>query len=126
MKLMLVYNADSGIFNAVSDSVKKTITPDDYECSLCAVTYGIVTMRHEWRKFLGSLPMEKQFVHRDEIAKAGLGGRFDLPAIILEDKLGSQNVLVSREELAAITDLSDLIDITQERLDQTTVAPAEL
>lgn len=116
MKLLLVYNADSGVFNAVSDSVKKAVRPEEYECSLCAVTHGLVAMRHEWRKFLGSLPMEKEILHRDEMVKSGLKGSFSLPAIVLETAPRDYAVLVGSDELNAITDLSELIGLTQQRI----------
>ncbi|MEP0188881.1 MAG: hypothetical protein ABJP70_05640 [Erythrobacter sp.] len=116
MKLILIYNADTGVFNAVSDSIKKTLSPVDYQCSLCAVTHGLVSMRHEWRKFLGSLPMDKEFIHRDEAAKFGIEGRYDLPALVLEDSDKMQTLLIGSDELNAINDLSELIGLTQQRI----------
>jgi len=68
-KLIFVYNADSSVFSQVSDAVKKIVTPNKYECNLCTVTYGAISMKDEWREFLDSLPFEKEFLHRDKFHK---------------------------------------------------------
>lgn len=65
-KLILVYNTDSSVFAQVSDVFKKIATPSKYECNLCMVTYGAVSMKDEWKEFLNSLSFEKEFLHRDE------------------------------------------------------------
>ena len=42
--LILVYNADSGFFNALADSAHKLLSPSTYDCRLCALTYGAIQM----------------------------------------------------------------------------------
>jgi len=68
-KLIFVYNADSSVFSQVSDAVKKIVTPSKYECNLCMVTYGAISMKDEWKEFLDALLFEKEFLHRDEFQK---------------------------------------------------------
>jgi len=68
-KLIFVYNADSSVFSQVSDAIKKVVTPSKYECNLCMITYGAVSMKDEWRKFLDALLFEKEFLHRDEFQR---------------------------------------------------------
>lgn len=68
-KLIFVYNADSSVFSRVSGTIKKVVTPSKYECNLCMVTHGAVSMKDEWREFLDALPFEKEFLHRDEFQK---------------------------------------------------------
>ena len=48
-RLLVVYNADSGILNALGHAVHKLVKPETYPCSLCAITYGAVSMRKEWK-----------------------------------------------------------------------------
>ena len=43
--LVFVYNADSGFFEALKDGVTKFASPSTYPCRLCALTYGLATMR---------------------------------------------------------------------------------
>lgn len=116
--LLLVYNANSGIFNALSDHVRKYTAPDTYECSLCAVTYGFVDMRWEWRRFLGELPVKKKFLHRDEFWRDFPDVKADLPAIFLEPADGALTPLLEAHELNQINDLSVLIAMVEKRLDR--------
>lgn len=116
--LVLIYNADSGIFNALSDTLAKTFAKDDYECSLCAVTHGMVSMRHEWRKFLGSLPVAKKIYHRDDFVRDYPNLRPSLPVIMLAQGGAQPEILIGSDELNEISDLSELIGLTQHRLAQ--------
>ena len=115
--LIMVYNADEGMFNAMSDTAHKIFSPDTYECSLCRVTHGMVSMRWEWRKFLGSIPLSKQFYHRDEFARKFGDTKIVLPAILTQEQGAEPKVLINKDELGAITDLSRLIALIDERLD---------
>ena len=115
--LILAYNADQGILNAMTDSAHKLLSPDTYDCSLCKVTHGMVSMRWEWRKFLGSLDLKKEFYHRDDFSGVVDGLVVPLPAILTRAGDAQPQVLISHEELKAIVDLSELIALLKNRLD---------
>jgi len=115
-QLLLVYNADSGILNALVHAVHKTVRPETYECTLCAITYGAVSMRREWRRFLDNQPIEKVFHHRDDFAEAYPGHNFDLAAILIREGEGAPEVLVSSNELDCLNGLEQLITLTARRL----------
>ena len=114
--LLMVYNAEEGMFNAMSDTAHKIFSPDTYECSLCQVTHGMVSMRWEWRKFLGSLPLKKQFFHRSDFAETFGDINIVLPAILTQEEGQKPKVLIGKEELTKITDLSELIALMEQRL----------
>ena len=115
-QLILVYNADSGLLNALVHAVHKAVRPETYECTLCAITYGAVSMRGEWRRFLNSLPMEKVFHHRDDFADAFPGHDFDLATILMRQEGREPEVLVSKHDLDGVASVSELIDMTIDRL----------
>lgn len=115
-KLVLAYNAEGGLLNALTDSVKKVLSKDDYECSLCAVTHGMVSMRYEWRKFLGGLPHDKAFYHRDDLPARYVEAGIMLPVIMLDDGETTPTTLINSQELAQINDLSQLMDLLKQRL----------
>ncbi|QDH33125.1 hypothetical protein [Porphyrobacter sp. YT40] len=115
-RLILVYNADSGLLNAVKDAVWKVVRPETYPCSLCALTYGWVSMHGRWRDFLKHLPLTKVFHHRDDFAAAFPGLAIALPAILLAKSEDAPQVLVSAEELGALPDLEALIALVSQRL----------
>ncbi|WP_240782097.1 hypothetical protein [Qipengyuania sediminis] len=115
-ELIIVYNADGGPFAALADMLHKAISPETYSCSLCAVTYGPVAMRGEWRRFLGGLLLAKRFFHRDDFAVAFPGLAISLPAILLREGADTPCVLVSAQELDAASDLAALIALVRQRL----------
>ena len=115
-ELLIVYNANSGPFAALADALHKAISPATYSCSLCAVTYGPVAMRGEWRRFLDSLPLAKRFYHRDDFAAAYPGLTIALPAILLREGAEAPRVLVLAEELDESRDLTSLIELLRQRL----------
>jgi hypothetical protein len=64
-KLLLVYNAYNGAFNALADTLHKVFSPATYQCSLCQYTCGLTGMVLPWKKFLDSLGLESRFLYRD-------------------------------------------------------------
>jgi hypothetical protein len=79
--LVFVYNADSGVFNTLADAAHKIFSPRTYACNLCALTYGAVSMRGEWKQFLEGIGRPLEFLHADELAtRYGLRG-VPLPAV---------------------------------------------
>ena len=115
-RLMIVYNADSGILNALAHAVHKAIRPSTYPCSLCALTYGAVSMRRQWRHFLSGLRMDKVFHHRDDFSRTFPGHSFALPAILISENGNPLRILVSNETLDRIHDVEQLIAVVEERL----------
>ncbi len=73
-QLIFVYNAESGLFNSLSDFAHKILSPSTYKCQLCALTYGNFNMNTQWKKFINTLPVKVIFLHKDEfISKYGFG-----------------------------------------------------
>jgi len=46
-KIVFIYNAKSGLFAGLSDVVTKIVAPSQYECNLCKITYGPLSMKEE-------------------------------------------------------------------------------
>lgn len=114
--LIFVYNADGGILHAIGDMVHKLVSPATYPCSLCALTYGAVSMRKEWRGFLTRLGLPTLFLYRDEF-RSDLDRRdIPLPAILLGGAAGPPAVLLSAPELNAMADLPALMATVEARL----------
>lgn len=107
-ELLFVYNADEGLFAAIGDAVHKAVSPGTYPCSLCAVSYGAVRMRPEWRAYLKALPYQTRFFHRQDFRRAYPAVAVELPAILL-DEGGSPRVLVDAGTLNGVGDVKELI-----------------
>ena len=116
MELIFIYNAGSGLFNAMSDFAHKLLSPSTYPCSLCMLTYGNTGMKKEWKTFLESLPYKKTFLHKDEAQKTSVEIPKELPAILLKDEQGEIQQLVSATELNQLQSLKELMLFLQKRL----------
>lgn len=115
-RLVIVYNAEAGIAAGVMDSVHKLVSPATYPCQLCAVTYGLVAMKREWRAFLDGLAMEPVFHHRPDF-RAAYPQAADWPLpLVAVDADGMLTPLVSAADFAAIPDLATLIATVRARL----------
>jgi hypothetical protein len=114
-KILFVYNADSGLLNAMMDWGHKIISPETYQCSLCALTYDNLGMRRGWREFVNELEHEVEFLHRDELAeKYGLRDA-PLPATFLVQD-GQPQLWISTEEMNACNSLEALQALVTEKL----------
>ncbi len=113
MKLIFVYNADSGPISGLFDIGHKIISPDTYTCGLCKLTFDTFTEKQAWRAFRESSPFEMEFLHRDEFEnKYGL--TYDYPVILLRH--AETEVLLSNKQIDQFAQLDDLIKAIKERL----------
>jgi len=114
-KLLFVYNADSGLSNALLDYGKKYLSPSKYDCRLCMLSYGPFGMRKDWKQFVASLPYDAEFLHKDDFAKRYPLEGFSFPAVLVlkDEKI---EVLVSSEEFKSIATLTALIDTVKSKL----------
>ena len=113
--LIFVYNADSGIFNALLDSLHKTFSPKTYKCSLCALTYTSLSMKKKWKDFISKLNVPVLFLHRDELEKKYGITAIQLP-VLLANKGTHFDVLLSAERINEIKHLEDLIEQVEQKM----------
>jgi hypothetical protein len=107
MKLLFVYNAKAGLVAGMMDSIHKAVSPDTYECSLCAITHGAFTMNKDWRAYLKTLPLPVTFHHRPDFREAYPDAKVDLPAVLL-DRDGALEVVLTAADLKAAPDVNGL------------------
>ena len=107
MKLIFVYNADSGLANTVKDIGQKLFSPQTYGCLLCSLTHGTFRENPKWKSFRESAGTEMLFLHRDEFEQQ-YGKKLDYPVIQKEG--ASLDVVISKEEMADFATLDNLID----------------
>ncbi len=114
--LVFVYNADSGLFNTLTDIAHKIFSPESYQCNLCAITYGTFAVRGEWKAFLETLPCDLEFLHRDEFMARYPQASNTLPAVFLRDGDGLE-MMISAEEINACPSIAELKQLIISRLD---------
>lgn len=106
MKLIFIYNANSGLLNALLDIGHKLVSPQTYPCSLCALTHGLLTERRQWRQFREKATTEMEFLHKDEFSQK-YHQNFDYPVVLKKEK--ELRILISQQELNQLKTLDELI-----------------
>jgi hypothetical protein len=106
MKLIFVYNADSGMLNTVKDISHKLFSPQTYDCFLCSLTHDTFKENSEWKAFRSGSAIEMVFLHRDEFEER-YNRKMEYPIILKETD--SLETVISKETLASYSSLGDLI-----------------
>lgn len=113
--LVFVYNAESGLFNALSDLAHKTLSPETYSCNLCALTYTALGMRKDWKQFIETLGASAEFLHADELQQRhGVSG-VPLPAVFKRAG-GVLELWIDAGEINACRTVEDLKRLVSGRL----------
>ena len=114
-KIIFVYNADSGLLNAMKDWAHKIVSPETYPCSLCALTYDNLGMRRPWRDFVKELGYDVEFLHRDELAeKYGVKDAM-LPAAFIQQN-GKLELRLTSETMDDCNSLDELQTLVKQNL----------
>lgn len=112
-RLVFVYNADAGLFNALADAAHKILSPSTYRCHLCALTHNSFAMRRDWKEFLATLDPPPAFLHAGELRERGVAG-VELPAVFAE-RGGRLEPLIAAAEINACRSLEDLKSLVASR-----------
>ncbi|OON69414.1 hypothetical protein [Hymenobacter sp. CRA2] len=115
-QLLFIYNASAGLGHAILDSLHKVVSPGTYPCHLCGLTYGLTSMRPEWKAFLRTLPLPTRFLYREDLPEKypALVSQ-PLPAIFLEDDMGHTTPLITAADMEPL-DLPGLTGLLHQRL----------
>ena len=106
-QLVFVYNADSGMFNTLTDIAHKVFSPQTYECNLCAISHSYLSERSEWKDFISNLGAECEFLHRDEFEKKYQIKDKDYPIIFVKNE-NSLDVCLDANAINGCDDMDKL------------------
>ena len=115
-RLLMIYNADEGFFNALNDWAHKIFSPETYDCRLCRYTYGVTGMLTAWKTFLERQPFPTIFFHRPEFRKAFPDYRDVALPLILVEKDGHIDVLLLADDIGDTGGIVPLMELVQSRL----------
>lgn len=106
--LIFVYANDGGVFNTLIDIGHKIVSPQTYNCNLCAITYGVFTENKIWKDFIRGLSIPVHFFHRDDFFKKYPGRTETLPALfkLEEDTL---SLSISADQINSMKTIDELI-----------------
>lgn len=100
-RLILVFDADSGVKAMLADVVKKAFGRED--CALCEITYGPLGKRLAWQACESRLGMPVRDLHRDELPAAWGLERAHLPCVLVQDGEAKPEMLLTKAQIAACT-----------------------
>lgn len=123
-RMVMVYNADEGLFNALNDWAHKIFSPDTYDCRLCRYTYGVTGMLKPWKTFVERQPFPTDFLYRPFFRKAHPEYRDVALPLILTEKDGVLDVLLLADEIKDAGELDALIKLVRARLETWQPPPA--
>ena len=109
--LIFVYNARSGVSNALIDYLHKVIFPSTYECSLCSLTYNNYGQVKVWKQFTQSLNIPIYFKYSDHLSEIGLDKKTKLPIVVNTDLY----VVASAEEINQCKTIGALIELIRKK-----------
>jgi len=113
--LIFAYNANSGLFNAVTDLAHKAFSPQTYQCNLCALTHSTFGMRRGWKVFLETLEMELEFLHADELKSRYRVSDVPLPAVF--KKQGAElELLIGADSINECWTIDELKQLVSDNL----------
>lgn len=107
-ELLFVYNANATVYAVTIDFFHKLFSPETYQCNLCRVTYGPVSMKREWKEFLASLPYNILFYHKDQFSRV-FPEAFNMtfPVVFIR-KEGTLSTVMQTDEINRISTVEEL------------------
>jgi hypothetical protein len=109
MKLLFVYNANSGALNALFDAGHKLFSPSNYPCSLCALTYDTFTEKQLWKTCRKESHLIMDFYHKDEFEAKFPNVNIIYPTVLkLEDH--QLTTILTNDILNELSDVEALIE----------------
>ncbi|WP_332606040.1 hypothetical protein [Acinetobacter sp. ESBL14] len=120
--LVFVYNGDSGLVNSLMHLMHKTISPETYECQLCAIVYDGARQSKDWKNFINDLNIQAEYFHRDTFIKAYGNLNADLPAVFLKTPNESLELVISASDFQSLKTMEQLQQKIKQILAQATSA----
>tara|TARA_R100001369_G_scaffold63121_1_gene90068 strand:- start:127 stop:474 length:348 start_codon:yes stop_codon:yes gene_type:complete len=115
MKLLFVYNANSGKLNALFDAGHKLFSPSTYPCRLCDLTYDTFTENTIWKAFRKESSLNMEFYHKDEFEATFPNVKMMYPTV-LKFESNQLTTVLTGEVLNEISDVKALIGKLNSRL----------
>ena len=118
MKLIFVYNANSGFLDKIIDGAHKIMSPSTYDCNLCNITFGTFTEDELWKAFRENSAVSMEFYHKDEFLKQFKSKwlpKYEFPVVLIQSEMELE-LFISSEVLNDLTSSEALIEDITKRL----------
>lgn len=112
--LVFVYNADSGLFNTLTDIAHKMFLPDTYSCNLCKITHNNFNIKRKWKDFTEHFDVDFEFLHRDEFLSQYAMQDALLPCIFIKEN-NALSEWISADDINNCKSVEQLADLIRDR-----------
>ena len=116
LELIFIYNAKSGVVNELIDFAHKIVSPETYDCNLCAISYGAFSMKKKWSTYIETLPFKSTFTYKDKFSKNGYSN-IKFPSVFIRNN-EKLDEIISATEINEIKNLDQLIGLLNQKLYQ--------
>ena len=115
MKLLFIYNANSGKLNGLFDIGHKLLSPSTYQCSLCALTHDVFKENTTWKNFRAESQFQMEFYHKDEFETKFPTVKLNYPTV-LKLEMTQFTTVLTPDILTEISSVDTLIEKLKESL----------
>lgn len=98
-RLILVFDADSGLDAMLADVLKKAFGRED--CALCEITHSPLGKRQAWQACEARLGTPVRELHRDELPTAWGLDRAQFPCVLVQDDEDKPQILLKKSDIVA-------------------------
>ena len=116
LELIFIYNAKSGVVNELIDFAHKIVSPETYDCNLCAISYGAFSMKKKWSTYIENLPFKSTFTYKDKFSRNGYNN-LKFPSVFIRNN-GKLDEIISAIEINELKNLDQLIGLLNQKLYQ--------
>jgi hypothetical protein len=117
-KLIFIYNASNTPLSVSLDFIHKIVSPSTYQCSLCKVTYGNVSMHSKWKKYIETSNYTFEFLYKNNYIKYHKDLKVEeFPVAYIYDG-NKYELFISKQEFDLHSNLDSLIDIVNQKLNK--------
>ena len=114
-KLIFIYNASDDILSVSFDFIHKIISPSTYQCSLCKITYGNVSMHEKWKDYINSSNFDIQFLYKNNYLEYYKDLNVEEFPVAYKYNGNSYEIFISKLEFDSCHDLDSLINLIEKK-----------
>jgi len=117
-KLIFIYNASDDLISVSFDFIHKIVSPSTYQCSLCKITYGNVSMHDKWKEYIYNSNYDFEFLYKNNYLEYYKGLNIKEFPVAYKYNGNSYDVFISKKEFDSCNDLDSLIQIVNQKLNK--------
>ena len=115
-KVVMIYNAESGLINGIKDYFHKKRRPETYACNLCLQTYSGISMKNEWKNYIKNLEIPTVFLHKDEFEKKYKVKDAKYPSAYFQNG-SDMKIFITVDEMNKVKSLDEMKDLLSKKLE---------